>query len=49
MQDQIGIRERRRLFSRSIYQFAKPTTKLRIENVFNVAGALTHKRMKLLS
>jgi hypothetical protein len=36
-------------FGRSIYQFTKPTTKLRIENVFNVVGALTHKGMKLLS
>ncbi len=44
MQGQIGIREHR-----SIYQFDKPTTKLRIENVFNVVGALTHKRVKLLS
>jgi hypothetical protein len=53
MEDQIGIRGRRQLyvlaFGRSIYQFAKPTTKLSIENVFNVVGALTHKRMKLLS
>jgi len=53
MQDQIGIRGRRQLyvlaFGRSIYQFAKPTTKLSIENVFNIVGALTHKRMKLLN
>jgi hypothetical protein len=53
MQDQIGIRGRRRLyvpaFGCSIYQFAKPTTKLSIENIFNGVGALTHKRMKLLS
>ena len=52
MQDQIGIREPRRLyvlaFGRSIHQFAKPTTKLRIENVLNVVGALTHKGVKLL-
>src|SRR5262245_47937967 len=53
MQDQIGIRRRVQLyvllFSRSIYQFAKPTTKLGIENVFNAIGALMRQRMKLLS
>jgi len=52
MQDQIGIRGRRRLylsaFGCSIYQFAKPTAKLSVENFFNIVGALTHKRMKLL-
>jgi hypothetical protein len=52
MQDQVGIIRRRRLhfsaFGRSIYQFAKPTTKLGIENFFNAVGTLMHKRMKLL-
>jgi hypothetical protein len=31
-----------------IYQFAEPTTKLHIKNVFNVVGSLTHERVKLL-
>jgi hypothetical protein len=37
------------VFGRSINQIAKPPTKLSIENVFDVAGALTHKSVKLLS
>ena len=34
-------------FGRLIYQFAEPTKKLSIQNVFNVVGVLTHKRVKL--
>src|SRR5262249_4139112 len=30
-----------------IYQFAEPTAKLHIKNVFNVVGSLTHERLKL--
>jgi len=32
-----------------IYQFGEAATKFIIENVFNIVGALTHKRKKLLS
>jgi hypothetical protein len=34
---------------RSSYQFAEPPTTLSVENVFDAVGALTHKRLKLLS
>jgi len=36
-------------FGHPLYQFAKPTTELSIENVFDAVRTLTHKRVKFLS